>query len=439
MRNRTKRIGIACLIPVVLILLISILLYIPPFQNFAVRFATQQISEATGMQIGIGKIHLSFPLNLNVQRVNVIQTTDTLLALDRFQINIRLLPLLKKKITVDAVSLQGVKVDSKDFIEGIVLKGSLGKLYAKADQINLKNETVQLNQINLSDTDLTLHLKDSTESDTTSTPTNWKITLDQIQLDRIALAMQMGSDSLHLSSYIHEAGLTKGFLDLGKEHYKVNQFFISNSSLTYDENNKSPIQGFDASHVALSDMQILIDSLLYEGKKMRGQIKTCSFHERSGLSVSSLIGGIVSDDSTLQIPQLELRTPYSQIHLQAHIPWSTLAENPQGNLVSELTASLGKEDLFTFIGELPEDFKQAYPNSSLNISSQIEGNLSSMALRVFKGELHEAFDFHLSGEIKAVTDSVHRSGKLQLNAQTGNMDFLLSLLPADQRARYRLP
>ena len=49
-----------CLIPIALVLLLSILLYIPPFQNFAVRKATEYAGKATGMQIGIEQIRLSF-------------------------------------------------------------------------------------------------------------------------------------------------------------------------------------------------------------------------------------------------------------------------------------------------------------------------------------------------------------------------------------------
>ena len=158
MRNRTKWIGLACLIPFVLILLISILLYIPPFQNFAVQFATQQISEATDMHVGIGKVRLSFPLNLNVQQVDVIQSADTLLSVDDFHVNIPLLPLLKGEITVNVLSLQGVKIDSKNLIDGMMIKGTLGEFYAQADHININKETVQLNKVDLSDTALTLML-----------------------------------------------------------------------------------------------------------------------------------------------------------------------------------------------------------------------------------------------------------------------------------------
>ena len=106
MRRWMKRIGIICLIPMVLVILISILLYIPPFQNFAVRLATEYASETTGMNIRIGQIRLSFPLNLTIRDVKVITPPDTLLSLESFQVNIRPLPLLKKEVLVDAIDLR---------------------------------------------------------------------------------------------------------------------------------------------------------------------------------------------------------------------------------------------------------------------------------------------------------------------------------------------
>ena len=82
MRVWIKRIGVICLIPIALVLLLSILLYIPPFQNFAVRKATEYAGKVTGMQIGIEQIRLSFPLDLTVKGVEVVNPpADTLLSL----------------------------------------------------------------------------------------------------------------------------------------------------------------------------------------------------------------------------------------------------------------------------------------------------------------------------------------------------------------------
>lgn len=435
-----KRIGIICLIPVVLVILISILLYIPPFQNFAVRLATKHASEATGMDIRVGQIRLSFPLNLTVRDVKVLAPPDTLLLLESFQVNIHPLPLLKKEVLVDAVDLRGVKINSGNLIDGMEIKGVLGKLYTKADRVDLGKETARLNKIDLSDTAITLFLNDTTtKEDTTSTAVNWKLMLDRIDLNRVSFAMQMPGDSLRLSTYIDKAELADGLVDLGLARYSATRFLLSGSSLSYDGSYSDPTPGFDPSHIALSDVNITIDSLLYGGRDIGAQIKAFSANDRSGLTLSSLTGNIESDSATIQVPGLLLETPHSEIRLLATVPWSSFAESPSGTLRSLLTASVGKEDVFIFAGPMPDDFIQAYPDKAINLTAGVEGNLASLRLRQLKSQLPGVFDLDVSGELKALTDSIRRSGKFQLDAQTGNLDFVLSLLPASERSRYNLP
>ncbi len=104
-----------------------------------------------------------------------------------------------------------------------------------------------------------------------------------------------------------------------------------------------------------------------------------------------------------------------------------------------LTASLGKEDVMTFAGALPEDFQKAYPQKPVSLTAGVEGNLSSMLLRQLKAELPGTFRMDVSGTMKALTDSVRRSGKLDLKAKTGNLDFLLTMLSPAERHRYNIP
>lgn len=88
---------------------------------------------------------------------------------------------------MDAIDLRGVKANTGNLIEGMEIKGTLGKLYAKADRIDLGKEIARLNKIDLSDTAITLLMNDTTTNkDTTSTAVNWKLMLDQIDLDRVA-------------------------------------------------------------------------------------------------------------------------------------------------------------------------------------------------------------------------------------------------------------
>ena len=76
------------LLPVSLVALLSILLYVPFVQDFAVRQAASYASEAMGMRISIGQIRLSFPLDLKIRDVQAIHQADTLLRLDRLSLRI---------------------------------------------------------------------------------------------------------------------------------------------------------------------------------------------------------------------------------------------------------------------------------------------------------------------------------------------------------------
>lgn len=441
MRIWLKRIGIVCLIPVVLVLLVSVLLYIPPVQNFAVKKAAYYAGKATGMQIGIERIRLSFPLNLTVRGVEVLTTpADTLLTLKSLTVNVRALPLLKKEVLVDAIDLEGVKVNTGTFIEGMEIKGVLGRLYAKADRINLSKEKVTFNTIDLSDTAITLLLNDTTtKADTISTAVNWILNLQKINLDRVAFAMQMPADSLRLSTYIDKANLKDGIVDLGASHYGADLFTLTGSTLGYDANYQDPVAGFDPSHIALSNVTISLDSLFYGGRDIKARIRELSAEDRSGLTISSLTGSFHSDSTNINVPQLLLKTPSSEVRLLAMVPWSSFDENPEGNMRVLLTASVGKEDVMTFAGELPPDFQKAYPQKPLSLTAGVEGNLSSMLLRQLKGELPGTFRMDVSGTMQSLTDSIRRSGKLNLKAETGNLDFLLSMLPAAERHRYNIP
>ena len=441
MRIWLKRIGIVCLIPVVLVLLVSVLLYIPPVQNFAVKKAAYYAGKATGMQIGIERIRLSFPLNLTVRGVELLTTpADTLLTLKSLTVNVRALPLLKKEVLVDAIDLEGVKVNTGTFIEGMEIKGVLGRLYAKADRINLSKEKVTFNTIDLSDTAITLLLNDTTtKADTTSTAVNWILNLQKINLDRVAFAMQMPADSLRLSTYIDKANLKDGIVDLGASHYGADLFTLTGSTLGYDANYHDPVAGFDPSHIALNNVTISLDSLFYGGRDIKARIRELSAEDRSGLTISSLTGSFHSDSTNINVPQLLLKTPSSEVRLLAMVPWSSFDENPEGNMRVLLTASVGKEDVMTFAGELPPDFQKAYPQKPLSLTAGVEGNLSSMLLRQLKGELPGTFRMDVSGTMQSLTDSIRRSGKLNLKAETGNLDFLLSMLPAAERHRYNIP
>ena len=212
MKRWMKWIGIVCLVPVALIILLSLLLYFPPVQDMARKKAIAYAEKTTGTRIQIDKIRLSFPLNLAVQNVLIVNPpADTLLSLQSLQVRIKLLPLLKMQVVADAVDLRGGQINSGKFLKDMLVKGSVGHLHAKANHIDLSKKRAILNSFDLSDSHLFLRIDSaSTPEDTTSIPLDWKLVLEKVTFNQVSFALQLPGDTTKMSTTIKKAELSGG-------------------------------------------------------------------------------------------------------------------------------------------------------------------------------------------------------------------------------------
>ena len=407
-----------------------VLLYIPPVQNLLRREVTAYASEATGMQIQVERIDLRFPLNLLVRGVEVIQQPDTLLSLESLNVRVQAWPLIKGKVEVDEVTLNQVAVNSAGLIEGMKIKGVLGRFFLQSHGVDLSNEIAIINQVDLSDTHVQLVMNDTTTApkDTTaSAPVNWKVDLHQLNLGNVSFSMQLPADSMRMAAYISEASVSDAQADLKNQFYSLKQFLLSGGSANYDTGAAKPVEGFDASHIAVRDIRIGLDSLLYKGRNMNAVLREFSMNERSGLSITSLAGRAYSNDSIICVPGLKLQTPHSEIDLSAHTYWELVNIPTTGRLSANLNAYIGKEDVMLFTGGLPDSFKEAYPFRPLVIRAGTDGNLKEMQISRFTVDLPGAFSLEGGGLLENLADSITRSGTVGLKMTTQNLNFLTAL------------
>ncbi|WP_221659540.1 translocation/assembly module TamB domain-containing protein [Bacteroides salyersiae] len=429
-RKWIKWVSWILLTPILLFVVLMVLLYVPPVQNFLRKQATSYASEATGMQINVGRIDLRFPLNLLVRDVEVIQVPDTLLTLGSLNVHVQAMPLFKGKIEVDDITLQQVTVNSADLIEGMKIRGVLGRFFLESHGVDLTNETAVINHVELSDTHIGLVLNDTTTTekpDTVSSPVNWKVNLHALSLKNVSFSMQLPADTMRMAARVSEASVKDVSADLKHQFYGLRSFLLTGTSVNYDTGNTQPVEGFDPSHIALRDIRIGIDSVLYRGRNMNAVIREFSMNERSGLSVTSLTGRVFADSTVIRIPDFRLLTPHSEMNLTAQTYWELVNIPTTGRLTARFNALIGKQDVMLFAGGLPEAFKEAYPFRPLVVQAGTEGNLKSMQISRFKVNLPGAFSLEGGGELYNLTDSTTRSAALDLKMQTGNLNFLTAL------------
>lgn len=407
-----------------------VLLYVPPVQNLIRREVTAYASKATGMQIQVERIDLRFPLNLLVRGVEVIQQPDTLLSLESLNVRVQAWPLLKGKVEVDEVTLSRVAFNSANLIDGMEIKGVLGRFFLQSHGVDLSNETAVINATELSDTHVQMLMNDTTTTpkDTTAlAPVNWKVDLHQLKLKNVSFSMQLPADSMRMAAHIGEATIDDAQADLKNQFYGLKQFLLSGTSASYDTGAAKPAEGFDASHIAVRDVSIGLDSLLYKGRDMKAVIREFTMNERSGLSVTSLTGRAFSNDSIISVPGLKLQTPHSEIDLSAHTYWELVNIPTTGRLSANLNAYIGKEDVMLFTGGLPDSFKEAYPFRPLVIRAGTDGNLKEMQISRFTVDLPGAFSLEGGGILENLADSITRSGTIGLKMKTQNLNFLTGL------------
>ena len=241
MKKVLKWVGVAVLVPILLFLLLTVLLYLPPVQNWVVKHVAAYASEKTGMEISVGHVRLEFPLNLGIEDVKVIQQPDTVAAIGKAVVNVQLKPLFKKQVEIDRLQLHDVKLNTTNMIAEARVKGTVGELSlsssdsnSSATGIDLNNDRLRVGNARLADANIHVALTDSTSADTTETENRWKIMVDQLKVERSQVAVSMPGDTLRIKADLKDVAATGGSFDLEAGRYEVTRLDWKDGSLAYD-------------------------------------------------------------------------------------------------------------------------------------------------------------------------------------------------------------
>lgn len=423
--------------PLLLILLLIVLLYLPPVQNWMRGGAETLLSNALEMQVSIRRVDLRFPLNLVVGGMRAIHTVktpqgtvvgDTVFDLDRLNLQVQALPLLKGKIEVDDITFEKGRVNTSNLVDGIRVKGYVDRLELESHGIDLHTEAARINKVDLSQSQLYISLADTVQdTDTTSTPFPWKFSIQHIRLDRVGIRYEMPLDTLSVVAQLSDARAEEVSIDLKRDFYGLETLRLTDCSLKYDAALGKPAAGFDASHIHCREVSLQVDSVMYYGEHVSGVVQECQLIERSGLSIRSLQGRVFADAHRFVIPHLVLRTPHSEVVFDGKTDWRFIRQPAEGDLTARLDAYIGKQDVLLFAGNLPQAFKEAYPFRALDIHTALNGNFTQLQVTRLRADLPGALSLQGNGQFFHLNDSVNRLGQLDLKGTTGNLNFLTTL------------
>ena len=425
--------------PVLLFVLLTILIYLPPVQNWLVDKVAAYASEQTGMEITVNHVDLSFPLDLGVDGVRVIHQPDTIADVERLVVDVQLLPLFGGKVVVNQLEINNTQLNTNGFVEAAKVKGRFSRLFVKSDGIDLHRETVEVNGARLEDAQLDIALNDSVPEDTTTSQNRWKIHIDEARVQRSDIVLHMPGDTMSVRMHMGSLTAREAQVDLETETYTVQQVDWDNGALQYDQNFQPRIDGLDYNHLDLSHISIGIDSIYYHDPTLRLVMRHVALREKSGLQVTDLTGPVEMENGTLRLPKFHLKTLDSEIAVEMDMPLNLMDSIAPGNLQLRLRAQVGKKDVMLFLADMPQGFRDRWPDSPLQVEGALSGNMQHMEFSDLEMTLPSAFHATVTGYADHLDNPKQLRADVQFQAQGGNLGFLLQMLPRQMQRDYRIP
>ena len=434
---------IILLSPVLLFVVLTVLLYLPPVQNWAVDKVAAIASEKTGMDITVGHVNLSFPLDLSIDEFRVKksqQPADTIADVERMIVDVQLWPLLESKVIINELEVTNTRLNTLDLVDAAQVKGRFSRLFMASKGIDLDKQTVELNGSRLEDAFFDIQMADSIPEDTTtSEPTLWKIYVDSITVDRSDVVFHMPGDTMSVNAHMGNLTAREALIDLGTQTYKISSVDWIHGAVKYDQNFQPHIEGLDYNHIDLSDIMVGIDSIYYHDPTLRLYLRQVALKEKSGLEVSHMSGPVAMEDGAIKLPKFRLSTPYSNIDVELDMPLSLMEPVDPGKMRLKMNASLGKQDLMPFMADLPAAMRQRWPEYPLSVSGLLKGNMQHMDFHDLEVSLPTAFHATATGFAANLDDPQRLRADVQFTASTQNLGFVMAMLPRDMQRNYRIP
>lgn len=431
MEARTKKIlksiVAVLLTPVLLFLLLSFLIYLPPVQNWLVDRVADYASKETGMQISIDHVNLEFPLDLGIDGFRMIQQQDTIADVEHMTVDVQLLPLLRKKVIIDDLTITNTKVNTSDLIATTRIRGQLKRLFLTSKGIDLEKQVVNLNGATIDGADVDILLVDTVIPDTTEEKTLWKIYADSLTINQSQVALHLPGDSLSIDAHLGHASAYDGVVDLGKELYTVNRFVVRDGNLKYDQNYEPVLDGFDYNHIALEGVHIDVDSIFYQDPRLSLNVNQLAMRDKSGLEITELHGPFRMDSTSLELPHAVLRTPDSDVEAEFIMDTNAFDSISPGALRLRLNAQLGKQDLLRFMGTMPQQFQQHWPNHPLSLRGSVSGNMKQADFTGLVIDLPTALHATLDGTAAHLDHPNMLQADVRLHAKTEDISFITGM------------
>lgn len=360
--------------------LVAGLIQLPYIQNKIVGIATSYISQKVQSRVEIGNIGISFPKYIVIKSLLVEdQQKDTLLYAGKLKVDYQWKDFFNQRINLNDLVLQDV--DAHVYNRDSVFNYEF-LIDAFADTTQLVRDT------------------------TSSAP--WLLYAGNIRLENIRLRYEDIPHELQASLLLNYLDVESLQMDFARTVISVKKVDIRKNALEYRSGTPtaSDHKTFDPAHIALKDMDILLENISYSPEQIKLTLAKFNATDSNGFSIRSLKTTFELNSNRMALHQLEMATGHSS--MKADIALSYPSLQSIGDSLPALYADIridravfGNEDILYFSPDLSsiDFFRQK--RLSTSVSGTITGQIDDLYgddLRVATaGQTRLESSFHITG------------------------------------------
>ena len=386
---------------ILLPLMLVLLLYVPPVQNWVARRAMTEIGDMTGLDVTLDRVRLTPLLDISLSNLTATESGDTILHAERLVLDLDFSHIFSSRIGVEELRIVEGSVNTYDFIDELTVRGRLGEFALACEEVDLDKGLASITNTFLDECRLEICMRDTTVIDSSeSGPVNWSVRVGGAAISKSEITYRSALDSIVVSTTISSARLDEGEFDLYNSVYSVKDFDLSVDSLALNI-----LQPDSASLcVSLPSTQLSLNML----------------------RLDSLCVGIRRFALDTHLGRLRHSDTSSHISGTVSMDFDAFSLDGKGSMAIDAKAHLSKDDVFLVAADfLPQGLAEVYPDKPLDLRLSCRGNIGCILLDSLRAEIPEVLRIDSHGRVADVykTDSIKAA--LHLDVKTGDLDWLL--------------
>lgn len=446
----------------IVVLLLPVALYIPFVQDFAVDVATKMVKEKTGMNIGIGKLRLSFPVDLHLKDVYVVEASgDTMVRAGEAIADVKLMPLLKLDVRLNRLQLNDGYYRMVAPDSSMIMKINAGFLEVDdKSYVNIGTSLIDLNKVRLRDGRLSLYMDvwkaaDTPQDTTTSTSAPFKILAKDLDIENFSFGMSMLPTIDTLSVGVKHVAIKDAKVDLGENLVRWKLATICGGNFTYltptaeyikahpappskpstgppmrimgdsialdslqalyGVKDAKPLPGFDPSYLQFSGLAISLRNFYNESSTVRLPLTRLAVRERCGLNIINGKGTVGIDSVGLNINGLSVRTPYTAIEATANVSFAMMSMDTSAPVQVQAKGHIGMPDVEAFMPALKTYTSMVPARKPIDFNVKAVGSLADILIDRLEVGMSGVMSLKASGKARNALDYKKMVAKLKFD------------------------